>query len=456
MRTKVVFGGVSSLTSRRRLAQTVVAGLFGSALSGCGAAAEGDDSSLDEEVERADEGELGAAALAITGGTLTTSFKSSVRVRSIAGGESCTATRLQGTNKFLTAGHCIENVLATSITIFPDAEGSTPKTLTVPAGGIQVHPSFRMKTVGTTFPNSLDTYDAAVITTTTPIDAFVGPGLALPTNESPPTLPLTGTGIGYGCDTSLTTDTHEGKRQSGQFTVSTGSQNHHDLLTTGPAVGCEGDSGGPLISNVNGALIGINDAGGTGTGTFWSRTASIRNWINNPKPGNDSSLLTVSNFLFFMHNKKDGSVPRGLCMVANSNVLNTPGPVSVQLDFCSDPIGHLTGKGSGWTTFSTSPAGQFVIMNRATGLCLQPGGPAAGADLQVATCNLGAPTELQKWSFVNTASAGTFSTLRIKNRSTALCISTDSSGTNVGTKVEQATCANSSTNDSVQSWVATR
>jgi hypothetical protein len=93
-------------------------------------------------------------------------------------------------------------------------------------------------------------------------------------------------------------------------------------------------------------------------------------------------------------------------------------------------------------------------MSRATGQCLQPTGTTSGSDLQTVACNITAPTNSQKW-FYTTSGASPFPTLRIKNHSTNLCISTDGGGTSAGTKVEQATC-DAGANDSIQSWVATK
>jgi hypothetical protein len=439
------------------LAQTVAAGVLGGALFGCGAAAE-DELSLEEtEAGQAGEADLGTSASAITSGTLTTSFDSVVKIIQDA---PCTATKLKGTNTFLTAAHCISNEVARLVTMVPNADGSTGQvSLSIPSGGIQKHPSFKLRTTTAgVVPNTFDSYDIAVITTTTPTPNIVG--LELPANESPPPVPSTATGIGYGCDQSLNPDTRNGKRQSGAFDLIGGTLDHV-LTSTGPDTLCFGDSGGPLLSNANGSIIGIADVFSQTGLSGWSRTASVRSWIKNPKPGNDASLFQNSGDLFFMHNKlvpisnSTDRIRNGLCMVANSNVRNAPGPVSVLLDKCSDPFGRITGKSSGWTIVSASPAGRFVVMNRATSLCLAPIGTTSGSDVQAVACDFNFNTALQKWFFTTSGAGSTFPTLRIKNHSTNLCLRSDGAGTSVGTKVEQLTC-DAGANDSVQSWVATK
>ncbi len=444
MSTKPLFGWARAVTNRCWSGRAVAASALASVLYGCGAAAEEqDEPSVEVEAEPAGEADLGTAVQRITGGTLVTGFSSVVKI--VQGGSSCTASKLMGTNKFLTAAHCISNPLATSLTLLPNADGSSGQIpLSIPSGGFQIHPSYTLRNgVG-----AFSVYDIAVVTTTTPTPNIVG--LQLPSSESPPPVPSSTTGIGFGCDNS--DSTHTGKRQSGAFDL-TGGTLDHVLTSSGPDTVCPGDSGGPLLSNADGSIIGVTDLVG-GNLSAWSRTASIRSWIIDPKPGNDPSLFQNTGDLFFMHNKKVNGVPIGLCMVANSNIRNPPSPVSVLLDKCSDPFGRITGKGSGWTIVSVAPAGRFVIMNRATSQCLTPSSTSTGADLQAATCDFTFNTSLQKWFFTRSA-ASPFATVRIKNHSTNHCMSTDGAGTALGTKIEQALC-DAGLNDSVQSWVATK
>lgn len=437
MTAKSLLDHVRSVKNRHWLANEAAAILLGGALWGCGAAPELDD--LSPEVE--DEVELGTAEQSITGGVLTgDSFASTVKITQ--SGQSCSAFKLEGTNKFVTAAHCIISTTG-SVSMIADDDGvSGAVTLSIPSGGIQIHPSFTLRNGS----NTQDVYDVATITTTTATPAIFG--LQIPANEAPPTLPISGTGIGYGCDTTPGS-TNGGKRQFGQFDI-TGSGDHV-IRSAGPDAVCSGDSGGPVISNVDGRVLGVTDAAGFGV-SIWSRVASIRNWIVNPVPGNDPSLFANSNFLFFMHRKVVSGVPSGLCIAANSNVLNPPSPVAVRLEKCSDPIGNITGKSTGWTSFGTTPSGRFVLLNRGTNLCLQPNGSSTGSVLQAVTCNISSPTANQKW-FYERSPGGV---LRIKNHSTNLCVSTASGGTSAGTNLVQATCDAGTTADSVLSWVATR
>jgi hypothetical protein len=444
MRTKTLFGNVHSVLNRYWLAPSTAALLMG-ALGGCGASTEGSEATLDAEDDLVTVGQD------ITGGDLVPgNFTGVVKT------DTCSAVKLTGSRKFLTAAHCILNELATKINIFTANDGVGGKIeLAIPSGGIQIHPSWKMR-FGS---NSFDVYDIATITTTTDVDAFQS--LPLPAGESPPTVPSTATGYGFGCDNNDSTrpaaDRHGGKRQSGFFNL-TGGTLDHVLTSSGPDALCSGDSGGPLMSNTDGTVIGIADAAGLGI-SAWSRVGNVRSWIKNPKPGNDPSLFTASSDLFFMHNKKlpDDPEPRpkGLCMVAKSATHDPGVSVDVSIDKCSDPFGKLTGKGSGWTSLATNTAGRFLIVNRATGYCLQPKGAASGSNLQVATCDFGFNLPAQKWFYSTSAGGGLFPTLRIKNHSSNLCITTENGGTAANTNVEQATC-DANANDSVQSWVATR
>ena len=460
MRTQRPFADVRSCIAWRVLTQPAAKSLLLFALCGCGAVAEGDDASLDPATDSTGEAGLETTARAITHGDLVPgNFKEVVKIDG-----TCTATKLKGVNKLLTAAHCILNELAQTMKVSTNNEGTNDAN-PLHVQSILIHPSFKLRTLPDSddpFPNSQEVYDIAVVSfasTDTNVSSITG--LSLPSNETPPTNPTTATSYGFGCDdddaSRAMASKHGGKRQSGFFNLS--GTLDHDLTSSGPDVVCEGDSGGPLLSNTDASIIGVVDAGSS-TRSYWSRTGNVRNWILNATRGNDASLFANSNFLFFMTNRKvnnDGKGARslGLCMVANSNVLNPATPTSVILGRCSDPIGHLTQQGSGWTSLSTTPAGRFVIFNRATGQCLQPNGAASGADLQAVTCNIGSPTPSQKWTYTTASRGGIYPTLRIKNDSTGMCISTEGGGTAAGSKVEQATCDNGA-DDSVQSWVATR
>jgi len=460
MRTQSPFANVRSGVDWRALTRPAATSLLLLALGGCGAVADGDDASLDPAEDSTGEAGLGTAARAITHGDLVPgNFKEVVRI-----GGSCTATKLTGANKLLTAAHCIGNELAKTMAVSTSNDGINDAN-PLHIQSILIHPSFKLRTLPANpdpFPNSFEVYDVAVINfsaSDTNVSSIVG--MPLPSTETPPSLPLSGTSYGFGCDTDDATrpaaSQHGGKRQSGFFNLA--SALDHDLSSSGPDVVCSGDSGGPLMSNTDGTVIGVLDAGPSGTSSFWSRTGNVRNWILNPSAGNDPALFTTSSSLFFINNKKEqdskGLRTPGLCMVTNSNVLNPPTATGVVLDRCSDPIGHLTGKGSGWISYAPSTNGRFVLFNRATGQCLQPSGSATGADLQTVACNITAPTATQKWVYTTSARAGIYPTLRIKNDSTQMCISTEGGLTKAGTKVEQASC-DDGIDDSVQSWVATR
>lgn len=422
-------------TSRRWLATKKAASLLAGALCACGAAAE------EDELLLAGEDALGTAVQAITNGDLTgETFKAVVKIIEDETGQECTATKIE-TNKFLTAAHCISSATGNVMGMIADDDGVTGEvTLDIPAGGFRRHPSWDLRNGS----NIQDVYDVAVVTTTTSTSTI--PIIQNTTSQAPPTIPTIAlTAIGYGCDN---TSNDDGQRQLGILDL--GGGNDHVIRSSGPDATCSGDSGGPYLGT-DGKIIGVVDAGNFGVSVF-SRTGNIRAWINNPVPGNDSSLFGVGNTLFFMLRKAVSSVPSGLCMVANSNVFQPPNPVSVQIDRCSDGLGKITGKSSGWILLndSSTPANRFSLMNQATAGCLTPNGSSSGSVLRSVPCTSPIPSS-QQWFF--TVSSGS---LRIKNQSSNLCISTANSGTSAGTNVVQATCDAGTATDSVLSWMATR
>lgn len=433
--------GVRPLNSWRGLRQAATVSLLGTGLWGCGAPIEGDEPAMATQAEPGDT-DWGMLEQAITGGTFTTAIGAVIKITQ--SGTPCTATKLDGTNKFLTAAHCIINEAATALTAFTGADGISGQiSLSIPSRGIQIHPSFKL----TGDLDQSNDYDVAVITTTTPTSI---PGMRLPIDSTPPAIPSTVVGVGYGCDNQ--NPSNNGRRQFGFFEL-TGGGLSHTLTSSGPDVVCSGDSGGPLFTGAN-TIVGNFNAGPLGNTSIFSRIGNVVQWIRDPKPGNDPSLFQRSVIdLFFMHNKKVGTFPEGYCMVADSDVRNPPRPVNVILDKCSDPFGQITKKSSGWTMLSVPPAGRFALINRGTGFCLAPSSTSSGADLQVVACDLNFNTNLQKWHFTRTA-ASPFATLRIKNHATNLCVRTAAGGTSLGTRVEQITCDGGG-NDSVQSWVAT-
>jgi len=439
------FLDVRSATAATWLARAA-AGLILGALGGC--SGEGEWGDVDAEL--AEDETFGSVEQAITRGELVPGNFTSVVKIEISDEGFCTASKLKGTNKFLTAAHCIDNENPGTIDIILGNNGvSDRRTLTVPNGNVQVHPSFKLRTVGTTFPNQLDVYDVAIITTTTATADITG--LSLPSNQTPHAVPSNATGYGFGCDLNPGS-TNEGKRQSGFFAL----RSHPlDLSGTGDEL-CSGDSGGPLLSSIDASIVGVAEAGPLDGTSYWTRTGNVLGWLANPKPGNDPSLFTTSGDIYFYHNKKAGTPlrPTGRCLVANSNTNPPQGNPGVLVSTCSDPFGKLTGKGSGWTALATTPAGQFTIVNRATGYCLAPGSNLAGSNLQVFPCN---GSNAQKWSFVRTTAAGAaFATLRVKNLSSGMCITTEGGSTVADAIAEQGTCVSNNTNDSVQSWVASR
>src|SRR5215510_5804548 len=119
MRTTGPFTHVRSSVSWHSLTTTAAMTALLLALGGCGAAADG-DISLDPETNSAGETGLATTARDITHGDLVPgNFKEIVKID-----QTCTATKLKGVNKLLTAAHCIIDELATTMKVSTNNEGT--------------------------------------------------------------------------------------------------------------------------------------------------------------------------------------------------------------------------------------------------------------------------------------------------------------------------------------------
>lgn len=450
-------------------------GLF-TLLPACSGLAEGELAEEDyapqeaeDQAQGQDDVELGALEQPITGGSLTTSFASVLKLKASNRNTTCTVLKV-APFKFVTAAHCIdanEEGFITQLTLITDAAGAggpgNEVVLQIPTGGVQIHPSFKLMN---TFLQAFDYYDVATITTTTTTSPQ---GIPIPlSNNTPPSLPIATTVVGFGCDLRAGS-TNGGKKQSAQFSINIGTDNdggvaHHIFRSNngGATVGCEGDSGGPALSNTDATVVGLVLSGEQfipseqQTTTSFLRVSNVSGWINKPHPGNDPSLFsaTATNDLYFIHNKLrvlDPPTPLGLCMAAAGTSLESP----VILHHCADPFGHLTGNPPAWTVtpVSASAPGRFLILNRRVrNSCLAPGNATNNSNLELQACDFN--NNNQKWYFALNTST-TPPTLRIKNHATDLCVRSENNSTALGTAVEQSTCDAGAANSGA-SWVATR
>ena len=421
------------------------------ALWGCGASAEGWDAD-----EQQGESDLGTIEQDISGGSLTNSFGSVFKL--FLGNGFCTASKI-GPFKFMTAAHCfreagVNPATVTTLDVTSKGDGATSIFHLAVPGGVQIHPS---AVIQNTFPQFDETYDVAVFTTTT---STTGDPMTISSAGENLSVPVSAFSVGYGAD--ALDPSHNGKKQSAFYNlnikVPLTVKAELPLGAASPVTG-SGDSGSPLLRASDFQILGVGSYGGLGGSvtnpnsqdrsiSAFSRVANVVDWINDPTPTNTNAIFQQNAVVRFIHNKKNGSFPVGLCLTQRVN--------AIELLPCRGPFGKEVSpsQAPGWMLLATPAAGHFAIVNREYfPLCLTTEfSPANGSALAAGPCDVNKPA--QQWQFQLTT-ASPFNTLRIKNKANGLCVGTGG-GLTSGTAVTQSTCVSGSTADSVQSWLASR
>lgn len=414
-----------------------------------------------DTLEQAFVGSSPAVTTVTTNENASVPFVSAVKINS-----GCSGVKI-GTNKFLTAGHCIsESASSVSITNALSGSGTSFNT-----AGVFVHPSFQLGNTNVPAGGiTANTYDVAVV------QVANGPTFASTaiTGQSVPNGTAV-TGVGYGKSGPTTCTTNDGvKRKAALTSDADGSfgstRSVHYLLDFGAPTSCDGDSGGPILrgTGASARVVGVvshsfhaaqpaNNLMGS------TRISNVFEWIDNPLDStrtgaaNQAALLADQSSVYLMNATLGGSSKPILNCAAQTGTGGASG-ADVRLRFCDGPDGSFSGHGAGWRLL-TSGSGGFKIVNRLNGLCLgidpaTVNNPAP--NVKVFTCaTSGVALSRQSWTFTATtltnSLAGAYFIKSVSNSN--LCMGTASANGNENDDVVVTTSSCTTEN---RKWVVTR
>jgi trypsin/ricin-type beta-trefoil lectin protein len=382
---------------------------------GCGAAdgVEGES----ENVSSTDE--------SITRGTLVSGTDKAV-VKLSFPTLGCSGTKI-GTNRFLTAAHCVWTLTAgQQVTITNSDSGSGGSTFTVTA--VHRYPT-QPANLSTGHSTDIGMFDVQQSSATIPtFSAVRGPYIDTG---------VVGREVAFGCD--LANPSHDWKKQTANYTTEFfGDPPSYAgyLFASGdpkPAV-CSGDSGGPIFFQRNGVweLGAVVAAGDNNTVSWFTRLGRLKNWIANP---------TINNFV----NGAKGSL---LNRLGN----NCPGAV-VGVDFswlnyCD--LRSIPTDPQYWTLVSTG-AGTFNIKNTTTGQCLYRRTTGSPTSVGHAACT--ASTSM-RWRFTSPVSVDGFNYYHIQSVSdSSQCIGTFDGSVDTGRELNTKACSSGVQDEQIWAFV---
>jgi Trypsin len=425
-----------------------------------------------DTLEQAFVGSSPAVTTVTSNENLSVPFVSAVKLNNGV----CSGVKI-GTNKFLTAGHCIsESASSVNITNALSGNCTSFNTATEVADGVTrrkvfVHPSFQLGNTNVP-PGSVttNTYDVAVV------EVVNGPTFASTaiTGQLVPNGTAV-TGVGYGLSGATTCSTSDGvKRKAALSSDADGTfgstRSVHYLLDFGAPTSCDGDSGGPIfrgtgasarvvgvVSHGNIAAQPVNNSMGS------TRISNVFEWIDNPldstRPGSaiQAALIADQSSVYLMNATLNGNQKPILNCAAQTGTGATSG-TDVRLRFCDGPDGVFSGHGAGWRLL-TSSSGGFKIVNRINGLCLGIDPATVNNPLpnvKVFSCAAsGVALSRQSWTFtaatLANSLAGAYVIKSVSNSN--LCMATASANGNENDDVVVSTSSCTSEN---RKWVITR
>jgi hypothetical protein len=369
----------------------------------------------------------------ITGGTLVpnnlTPYDSVFKLESPAGSLG-TATKI-GSRRFLTCAHCLPGgTVGATVRLSNTLAGNFTGTATLTA--VAKHPSWLYQRAGKDF------YDVAVfeINADTP-----GAALAMRTDFVPVGRVMRM--VGFGCNVTNPGDL--GKKQMVDITAELWGSPDIDVHNVTNSIvgsdplryGCEGDSGGPWLSEIGTWGIAAVSSRGNSNGTLAARHSSVLRWINAPAinvfaPGEDGTLFNFAS---------------ALCAGVQGS--STASGAQIQQFYCDGR--NQPNDTQSWRLLGLG-SGQFAFVNRNGSRCLGVDGASSadGALLKQFTC-AAALNSNQAWTFVHTS--GDF--YQVRNANSGKCMSVNAGSPNPGANLAQFTCGaiGSLTN---QSWIFTR
>jgi secreted trypsin-like serine protease len=192
------------------------------------------------------------------------------------GGGFCTGS-LIAPNVVLTAGHCVEQTVAS---FYTGAGKATENVGPLPVGKMArhtvvdqiAHPSYRSENV---CPNS--TFDVGLLRLEKPI----ANAKLLALGDAPPKKSEVCKAVGYGMHDTGGVSTAEQKRRATETVESKGRTSLRVVARSG--IVDHGDSGGPLLCGAK--IVGTTSCGNDGSGAahteaYYARTDGIRDWID--------------------------------------------------------------------------------------------------------------------------------------------------------------------------------
>jgi V8-like Glu-specific endopeptidase len=167
----------------------------------------------------------------------------------------------------LTAGHCAEPYARGRIEVWTGAGLGDPDLERRAVSAIQVHPEY---------DETASPFDAAVLHLATPLDAPLWPLPKAPMDAT--WVGRTVRVLGFGEPASGGTT---GERRAGTAVITAVTQ-HTFTMAPDPALTCRGDSGGPVLADIDGTthLVGITSAGDAKC-TEWATAARVDSLTDN-------------------------------------------------------------------------------------------------------------------------------------------------------------------------------
>jgi hypothetical protein len=341
-------------------------------------------------------------AQAITGGTLVdhngVPYSAVVVID-----QNCTATAIDTTSHFLTAGHCLlDYATGDLIDVTVNRNGRVGSGVTARITSLHLHPSINLTDSEAIGANA---FDVAVFDLDRPVPGVVPVAL----DRDPPGNGTSVTVVGYGCDDR--NPANDGQKQAAVFQVETIPKNFlpvdiatannistHDLGFHGSNLGgCEGDSGGPWLrknGSGNWGVVGVTSFAYIDLpdiDTFAARVANTQQWLRNPGEnqfvGGEQGIFLNPESTFCLDIASSGAVQTNYC------------------DGRGQPFDEQF-----WFLVSVG-GGMFQILQSTANDCMG----VSGSQVVSTACVAGAPTSSQKWRFVPDHSNNGHEYFRLQN-----------------------------------------